>query len=235
MLLLILVLPGKTTGSHLQTAIDLQTFRCLDVFFTWLPITNYSHIVDTSHKTRAFVGFQFSPFATGISFSLLPSNMSFGPSRMPAENSRDFSPEDVCPRKACGINAVSCSSLLGGRWSNFQLNIFKWVAKDTAPRNCLLWNIIPTFGSWKELIYLGDFFLSRNRSPTRRSWQNFFLSFTDRYDQFEANAKTCMRWDYMKIDYRSRAFGNDILTCWKMYNYLLFPHNHSTIHPGLCW
>ena len=28
---LVLVLPGKTTGSHLQTAFDLQTFRCLDV------------------------------------------------------------------------------------------------------------------------------------------------------------------------------------------------------------
>ena len=102
-----------------------------------------------------------------------------------------FLPEDVCPRKGCGFSSVSSSSLLGGDDLIFNLT-FSNVAKDTPQRNCWLWNIIPTFCSWKELIYLGDFLLSRSRSPTRRSWQNFFLLFTDRYDQFEANAKTRM-------------------------------------------
>ena len=112
-------------------------------------------------------------------------------SGMPAENSADFSPKMFVPERVVVSVLFHLLPYLGGDDLIFNLT-FSNVAKDTPQRNCWLWSIIPTFCSWKELIYLGDFLLSRNRSPTRRSWQNFFLLFTDRYDQFEANAKTRM-------------------------------------------
>ena len=100
----------------------LANIPMLGCFFTWLPITNYSHIVDTSHKTRGFLGFQFSPFATGISFSLLPSNMSFGPSRMPAENSKGFLPRRCLSQKGLWFQFCFIFFPTWGRLSNFQPN-----------------------------------------------------------------------------------------------------------------
>ena len=169
----------------------LANIPMLECFFTWLPITSYSHIVDTSHKTRALRWISVQPLCNRYIF-LIAAIKNICSSRMPAENSRDFSPEDVCPRKGYGFNAVSSSSLLGEDDLIFNLTCsnarqrtqhLETVDCETSSQ---LSAVEKNWSTW------GIFFWVETDLRRGRSWQNFFLLFTDRYDQFEANAKTCM-------------------------------------------